>query len=163
MKLKIEYVEVNKLVPYEKNTRIHKDYDVSQIMESINQFGFVDPVGIWKGNVIIEGHGRVEAAKKLGLDKVPCIRLDNLTDEQRRSYAIIHNKTAEYSFWNFEMLKDELADLDDSAFNVTFDLPFEVPEEDVNYGDKNGEINLAAFDDEKFKYVCPDCGFKFNK
>lgn len=96
--LKIEYVNVAKLKPYDKNTRKHEDYDVSQIAKSIEQYGFNDPIGIWgKDNIIVEGHGRLLAAKKLGMDKVPCIRLDDLTDEQRREYAIMHNKTAELS------------------------------------------------------------------
>lgn len=103
--LKIEYVDVAKLKPYDKNTRKHEDYDVSQIAKSIEQYGFNDPIGIWgKDNIIVEGHGRLLAAKKLGMTEVPCIRLDNLTDEQRREYAIMHNKTAELSTWDFDLL-----------------------------------------------------------
>lgn len=117
--LKIEYVDVAKLKPYDKNTRKHEDYDVSQIAKSIERYGFNDPIGIWgKDNIIVEGHGRLLAAKKLGMDKVPCIRLDDLTDEQRREYAIMHNKTAELSTWDFEKLAEELQELSFDGFDV---------------------------------------------
>jgi ParB-like chromosome segregation protein Spo0J len=96
--LKIEYLSVDELEPYEKNTRKHQKEDISQIVKSIKKFGFDDPIGIWSDhNVIVEGHGRLMAAKKLGMKEVPVIRLDHLTDEQRRQYGIMHNRTAELS------------------------------------------------------------------
>lgn len=137
--LKIEYVDVAKLKPYDKNTRKHAEYDVSQIAKSIEQYGFNDPIGIWgKDNIIVEGHGRLLAAKKLGMDKVPCIRLDDLTDEQRREYAIMHNKTAELSTWDFDLLAEEIPDLDFSGFDIDWGIvspddygeSFELPDGD---------------------------------
>lgn len=81
---------------------------------SIDRFGFDDPIGIWgKDNLIVEGHGRVLAAKKLGMTEVPCIRLDHLTSQERRAYALAHNKTAELSSWLDDVLKEELSDLDE--------------------------------------------------
>lgn len=110
----IEYLPIKKLKNYEKNARKHADADVETIMNSIKEFGFNDPVGIWSDkNIIVEGHGRVLAAKKLKIDKVPCIRLDHLTDEQRRAYALAHNKTAEMSTWNYELLTSELQDIEE--------------------------------------------------
>lgn len=130
--LKIEYVDVAKLKPYDKNTRKHEDYDVSQIAKSIEQYGFNDPIGIWgKDNIIVEGHGRLLAAKKLGMDKVPCIRLDNLTDEQRREYAIMHNKTAELSAWDFDLLAAEIDGLDFSGFDIDWGLPADEEETEI--------------------------------
>ena len=130
--LKIEYVDVTKLKPYDKNTRKHEDYDVSQIAKSIEQYGFNDPIGIWgKDNIIVEGHGRLLAAKKLGMDKVPCIRLDDLTDEQRREYAIMHNKTAELSTWDFDLLAAEIPELDFSGFDIDWGLPADVDETEI--------------------------------
>lgn len=80
--LKIEYIDVTKLKPYEKNARKHEEYDILQIAKSIEAYGFNDPIGIWgKDNQIVEGHGRLLAAKKLGMKEVPCIRLDDLTDD----------------------------------------------------------------------------------
>ena len=110
--LKIEYIPVDKLKPYERNARKHADIDVDAIAASIQAFGFRDPIGVWgKNNVIVEGHGRLMAAKKLGMDSVPCVRLDDMTDEQRRGYALAHNKTAELSSWDFDTLDTEVEEL----------------------------------------------------
>jgi len=128
--LKIEYIPVGKLKPYEKNARKHKDFDVDAIVRSIEEFGFSDPIGIWSDkNIIVEGHGRLLAAKKLGMTEVPCIRLDHLTDEQRRAYALAHNKTAENSEWDLELLPlelEEIVDIDMTQFG--FDVPEDEPE-----------------------------------
>ena len=84
------------------------------IVESIKEFGFNDPIGLWSDkNIIVEGHGRLLAAKLLNMEYVPCIRLDHLTDEQRRGYALAHNKTAELSRWDDGMLDIELGDITD--------------------------------------------------
>lgn len=136
-KLKIEYLPVEDLEEYKNNTRKHGSEDVDQIVKSIEKFGFDDPIGIWSDhNVIVEGHGRLMAAKKLGMNTVPCIRLDHLTDKERREYGIMHNKTAELSEWDREMLKKELADLDLSDFDLDWGFEDETevdstePEED---------------------------------
>lgn len=110
--LQIEYLPVDSLKPYKTNARKHKKKDIAAIASSIMQFGFDDPIGIWsEKNLIVEGHGRLAAAKKLGMKEVPCIRLDHLTDEERRAYALAHNRTAELSSWFDEFLADELQDL----------------------------------------------------
>lgn len=116
--LRIEYLSVGALKPAERNARKHTEADIKAIVESIKEFGFSDPIGIWGGaNIIVEGHGRLLAAQRLGMTEVPCIRLDHLTDEQRRAYALAHNKTAELSDWDFSALEAELDDLKD-AFNL---------------------------------------------
>lgn len=123
MGLNIEYLSVNDLKPYEKNARKHKGQDVNAIVASIKEFGFNDPIGLWKDNIVIEGHGRLLAAKKLGMDFVPCIRLDHLNDEQRRAYALAHNRTAELSEWDAIIRDEELkgiSEIDMSAFG--FDI-----------------------------------------
>lgn len=126
MQLSIEYIPIEKLTPYENNTRQHNNYDVSQIAESIKKYGFDDPVGIWgENNLIVEGHGRILACEELGITEVPCIRLDHLSDKERREYAIAHNKTAELSNWDFDSLTKELEDLDFSDFDFGFELPKE--------------------------------------
>ena len=110
--MKIEQIKIKDLRPYERNARKHEAADVAAIAKSIEAFGFNDPVGVWgPQNVIVEGHGRVLAAKQLGMTEVPCIRLDDLTDEQRRAYALAHNKTAELSTWDAELLPLELEEL----------------------------------------------------
>ena len=110
--MKTETIRIKDLRPYEKNARKHEAADVAAIAKSIEAFGFRDPVGVWgPSNIIVEGHGRVLAAKQLGMTEVPCIRLDDLTDEQRRAYALAHNKTAELSSWDADLLPLELQDL----------------------------------------------------
>lgn len=137
MTLSIEYIPVSDLTPYDRNTRTHTDEDIDAIMESIRRTGFNDPCGIWGSqNLLVEGHGRLVAAKKLGMGTIPCIRLDHLTDEQRREYAILHNRTAELSSWDFDALELELADLTDSGVDLDFsgvaDLLTEKPSHEEN-------------------------------
>lgn len=160
--LKIEYLPVTALKPYERNARKHRDLDVDAIVKSIEEFGFDDPIGIWSAdNLIVEGHGRVLAAKKLGMETVPCIRLDHLTDEQRRAYALAHNKTAENSEWDFDILPEELdsiVDIDMSQFG--FDVSFADQSQEIENTSK--EFGEEEFSDDKFECECPRCGFKFN-
>lgn len=93
MELKIEYLPIKSLKPYERNTRKHTDYDVGEIAKSITECGFNDPIGVYGESLtIVEGHGRLLAAKKLGMKEVPCIRLDHMTDEQRRLWKMKHPK-----------------------------------------------------------------------
>ena len=130
MELKIEYLPVGSLKPYEKNTRKHQKKDVDNIAKSIEKYGMNDAIGIWgEQNIVVEGHGRLLACKKLGIKEVPCVRLDHLTDEQRREYAIAHNATAELSEWDFDLLSEELDDLDLSDFD--FDFGIEDDEEEI--------------------------------
>lgn len=135
MELQIEYLKPSELKPYSKNTRKHTKKDVEKIKRSIEKYGFNDPIGLWKDNIIIEGHGRLEAAKALGLEKVPVVRLDHLTDEQRREYAIAHNRTAEFSEWDMEMLGLELPDLEFDDFDLEFDFDFGEDEPEVKEDD----------------------------
>lgn len=129
MELNIEYLPVEALRPYDRNARKHAKKDIDAIAASIREFGFDDPIGIWGDGLIVEGHGRLLAAKQMGMTSVPCIRLDHLTDEQRRAYTLAHNRTAELSGWDFDMQAAELAEIteiDMSEFG--FDLDSIVPE-----------------------------------
>ena len=112
MNLQIEYVGIDSIKPYENNARHHGTEDIKAIVKSIEEFGFNDPIGVWN-NQIVEGHGRLMAAKELGMTEVPIIRLDELTDEQRKAYALAHNKTAELSDWDFNVLASELQEITD--------------------------------------------------
>ena len=132
--LEIVYLSTGELTPYENNTRRHAPEDIEQIKESIKADGFNDPIGVWgEKNIIVEGHGRLIAAKEMGIDRVPCIRLDHLTDTQRRDYAIRHNRTAELSAWDFEKLEEEIAQLEfegSDIRNLFDDLPDEYKDEE---------------------------------
>ena len=117
--LQIVYLSPHDLTPYEGNARKHGAEDIEQIKQSIEMDGFNDPIGIWgDDNLIVEGHGRQIAAIELHMDKVPCIRLDHLTDAQRRDYAIRHNRTAELSGWDWEQVEKECEALDLEGFDT---------------------------------------------
>ena len=132
--IQIEYLNIDELTPYQKNTRRHGTEDVKKIAKSISKHGMCDPIGVWgKDNIIVEGHGRYAACKSLGIDKVPVLRLDEMTDKQRREYAIAHNRTAEFSEWDFDMLKYESKELDFSDFDFCLgdDEDTEIIEDDA--------------------------------
>lgn len=138
--IKIEYIPIDELTVYERNARKHAEADIAAIEESIKQFGFNDPIGIWGDKkIIVEGHGRLIAAKRQGFTELPCIRLDHLTDEQRRGYALAHNKTAENSEWDMPILTEELRDLEkyfdmaEFGFDALLDTaePVEVVEDEA--------------------------------
>lgn len=106
------------LIPYVNNSRTHSDDQINQVAASINEFGFTNPVLIDGEGMIIAGHGRVMAAKKLGVDEVPCIVLDDLTEAQKKAYVIADNKLAENGGWNDELLRIEMSDLGDVGFDI---------------------------------------------
>lgn len=153
MELKIEYLSPDELVTYENNAKIHTAEQIEQIKHSIQEFGMNDPIAVWKGNVIIEGHGRLIACKELGLDKVPVIRLDELTDEQRRAYMLVHNKLTMNTGFDFDLLDLELE-------GINLDME--------EYGFVSHEFDEDALKDlfeesesgekEPKKIKCPHCG-----
>lgn len=156
---------IDELIPYANNAKIHTNEQVDQIAASIEEFGFADPVGVWGGEnglEIVEGHGRVMAARKLGMERVPVVRLDYMTDEQRRAYALAHNKLTMSTGWDFAKLDEELASL-----AVTFDMDdfgFDTEKrDDRSVFERKGasEIDLADFSDDNFKHECPRCGFRY--
>lgn len=138
--IQIEYLNIDELTPYSKNTRRHGVEDVKKIAKSIAKHGMCDPVAVWgKNNIIVEGHGRLAACKSLGIETIPVIRLDEMTDKQRREYAIAHNRTAEFSEWDFDMLKEEAKELDfsDFDFDLTEEEDTEIIEDDATEIDED--------------------------
>lgn len=109
--MQIEMIRVEDLIPYENNPR-RNDEAVEKVAASIREFGFKVPIIIDKDNVIVAGHTRLKAAELLGLDKVPVIRADDLSEEQVRAFRLADNKTGELASWDFELLDLELEDLD---------------------------------------------------
>lgn len=114
----VESIDIESLIPYARNSRTHSDSQVAQIAASIKEFGFTNPVLIDGDGGIIAGHGRVMAARKLKLAEVPCIRLQYLSETQKRAYVIADNKLAMNSGWDNEMLKLEFADLTEQGFDL---------------------------------------------
>lgn len=157
MKLKVEYLPTEKLKPYANNAKVHTAEQIEQIKESIKEFGFNDPIAIWKNDEIIEGHGRLIAATEIGIETVPVIRLDSLTDQQRKAYILIHNKLTMDTGFNYDLLMEELEDLFDMS-----KFGFDEDGKEIDYNMQNTELDAEEFGDEKFEYECPECGFKFN-
>jgi DNA modification methylase len=169
----IEMKSVDELIPYNKNARMHSDAQVAQIAASITEFGFTNPVLIDGEKGIIAGHGRLMAAKKLGLKKVPVVILDHLSEMQKKAYIIADNKLAENASWNEEILASELADLKNEDFNIDL-IGFEdqelekifsslynndedgeneeIPEAEENPISKSGDVWLLG----KHKLICGD-------
>lgn len=116
--MEIVYKKINELKPYENNSRTHDESQIKQICESIKEYGWTNPVLIDEKGMIIAGHGRVEAGKKLDIKEVPCIVLSGLTEAQKKAYVIADNKMALNAGWNEELLKTELENLKELDFDL---------------------------------------------
>jgi hypothetical protein len=114
----IKTAQVADLIPYARNSRTHSDEQITQIAASIKEFGFLNPVIVDGENGIIAGHGRVMAAKKLGMTEVPVVEASHLTEAQRRAYIIADNKLALNAGWDDEMLRVEFAELTEAGFDL---------------------------------------------
>lgn len=121
-------VEVNKLIPYVNNAKQHSESQVTKIASSIREFGFLNPVLIDADYNVIAGHGRILAAKKLGLNEVPCLFVEGLTDAQRKAYILVDNRLAEFADWDMDLVMGELEELDGLDFDIEL-TGFELPEE----------------------------------
>lgn len=158
---KIEEIEIEKLVPYENNAKIHGVAQLEKLKKSIERFGFITPCLIDKDFNLIAGHGRLMAAKELHLQKVPCIYVEGLSESQRKAYILADNKLGEIAEWNMELLDQEIRELTEAGFDITltgFEFDNELSEEI-----KEGvEIEIDSLGDETFKHECPECGFRFN-
>lgn len=149
----IEELPVYELVPYAMNAKIHTTEQVEQIAKSISEFGFNDPVGVWdspEGLEIVEGHGRVMAANKLGLKTVPVVRLNHLSDEQRRAYALAHNQLTMNTGFDEDTLSEELEEL--SAVFDMADFGFDL---DEMAGDDDVEVTEDEPDEDAEDRVGP--------
>ena len=116
--IQIEQIALDSLIPYIRNSRTHSGEQIAQIAASITEFGFTNPVLIDEKGGIIAGHGRVSAARKLGLTEVPCLRLSHLSETQKRAYVIADNKLALNAGWDEAMLGLEVRELQDQSFDL---------------------------------------------
>ena len=140
-KLNIEYVNIDTIKPYENNAKLHPQEQIEQIKKSIEEFGMNDPIAVWN-NEIVEGHGRYIALKQMGETNIPIIRLDNLTDEERKAYTLVHNKLTMNTDFDFNILDAEIADLDIDMSEFGFDgLDIDPNELGTDFSLPDGEKN----------------------
>ena len=160
---------VDGLIPYARNSRTHSDEQVAQIAASIREFGWTNPVLLDGASGIIAGHGRVLAARKLGMAEVPCIELAHLSEAQKKAYIIADNKLALNAGWDNDLLAIELHELNAADFDMAL-IGFDVSE-------LSSAMNLDSLieqdapessskeidpDDYKMGCMCPRCGFEFD-
>ena len=161
--MQIEQTATTDLIPYVSNSRTHSEGQVAQIAASIKEFGFNNPILVDKEKGIIAGHGRVLAARKLGMAKVPTVELSHLTETQRKAYIIADNKLALNADWDMEMLSLEMGGLNDEDFDLSL-IGFDVGElteimfkPDFEPGSEDDQGRL----DQKTPTTCPECGHEF--
>lgn len=151
-------LSMDEIKPYINNPR-NNDKAVDAVAASIEQCGYISPIIIDENGVILAGHTRYRALNKLGIKQVPVVIKRGLTDDQKRKYRILDNRTAELSYWDYEKLYQELDGLDFDNFKFGFEKLLNALDHDIDSG---FEYDVEDFGDEQFKHECPECGFRFN-
>lgn len=160
--MKLETLKLTDIVPYGNNPRKNDDA-VNSVAESIRQCTYITPVIVDEDHVILAGHTRYKALKALGYEEIPCLICDGLTEEQKKKYRFLDNKTGEKATWDLMKLEVELEGVDLEGFDffgMAEDLTVETGAERKASG--STEFDTEVFADEGFRYECPKCGFRFN-
>ena len=160
--MRLEEIALADIVPYENNPR-RNDGAVNAVAESIRQCTYISPIIVDEDHVILAGHTRYKALKAMGIDSVKCLVCEGLTEEQKRKYRYLDNRTGEKATWDIMKLEVELEGVDLEGFDF-FGMA-----EDFAPGpgkerrtDGSVEFDTEDFGDERFRYRCPKCGFRFN-
>ncbi len=160
--MKLENLKLSEINQYENNPRKNDDA-VNAFAESIKQCTYITPIVVDEERVILAGHTRYKALKALGYEEVPCLICEGLTEEQKKKYRYLDNKTGEKATWDLMKLEVELEGMDLEGFDffgMAEDLTVETGAERKATG--STEYDTEVFGDEEFKYECPACGFRFN-
>ena len=164
--MKLQKLKLANIEPYKNNPR-KNDEAVNAVAESIRQCSYITPIIVDENYVIIAGHTRYKALVALGMDDAECLICDGLTEEQKKKYRFLDNKTGEKATWDLMKLEVELEGLDLEGFDF-FGMAADLPvDSDGSGGSKkeltgSTELDTEVFGDEEFKYECPNCGFRFN-
>lgn len=160
--MKLETLKLTDIFPYENNPR-NNDGAVNAVAESIRQCTYIAPIIVDEKHIILAGHTRYKALKALGYEEVSCLVCDGLSEEQKKKYRFLDNKTGEKATWDLMKLEVELEGVDLEGFDF-FGMAEDLTVDDVaeKKVDGSAEYDTEVFGDEKFKYQCPKCGFRFN-
>lgn len=156
MEKKLIKVMVSQLIPYENNPR-KNDKAVHAVSESIRQTGYNNPIVVDENMVILCGHTRAKSLKKLGIREVQVLQVEGLTEDQKKKYRLLDNKTGEYANWDYVALMDEMEGLDWEGLELDWGL--EMKDDDQDYEEKQPKEKEEK---EEYEYECPECGFRFN-
>lgn len=154
--MKIEKIKVDEIIPYADNAKLHPERQIEQIRSSILEFGFNDPIAIDENNVVIEGNGRLMAIKELGYEEVDCIRIEGLTEDQKRAYILVHNQLTMNTRFDIEILNKELErikgiDMQQFDFEISIDF-----DNDIDTGDGNQYSHKVEIPQYEPTGECPD-------
>lgn len=160
--MKMQKLKLAEIVPYGNNPR-KNDSAVNAVAESIRQCSYITPVIVDEDHVILAGHTRYKALLALGMEEAECLVCDGLTAEQKKKYRYLDNRTGEKAVWNLMKLEVELEGLDLEGFDF-FGMAEDLPAGEGMKKEITGttEFDTEVFGDEKFRYQCPACGFRFN-
>ena len=160
--MKLVDLKLTDIIPYENNPRKNDDA-VNAVAESIRQCTYITPIVVDEDHVILAGHTRYKALQVLGIDEIQCLVCEGLSDEDKKKYRYLDNKTGEKATWDLLKLEKELEGLDLEGFDF-FGMAADLPVDKGAGREMTGsvEYNGEVFADETFKYECPACGFKFN-
>ena len=160
--MRLESLPLEDIHPYANNPR-KNDVAVNAVAESIRQCTYITPIIIDEDHVILAGHTRYKALKALGMTQAECLVCEGLTEEQKKKYRFLDNKTGEKAVWDLMKLETELEGIDLEGFDFFGQGEQESSGEKAEW-DAEGSVELGTevFGDEKFRYECPKCGFRFN-
>ena len=157
---KIEQIAIEDLLPYKNNSRKHSNEQIVKLVQSIKEFGFTNPVMISLKNEVIAGHGRIEAAKRVGMKMVPCIRLEHLDEAQRRALIIADNQHAQLATWDYDILAHEIDELNSMKYDISvIGFTNEELSELIGCGEELPDNDLKADEKTKKPVECPNCGW----
>lgn len=155
--------KVADIVPYSKNAREHSREQVTQIVNSIREFGFTSPILIDAGNVLIAGHGRLAAAREMGMTELPAIVIEGLSDAQKQALRLADNKLALNASWDDDLLRAELMDLRDVGFNLGLTGFGEIEVAGLFPDDPQAPDGFDSYDEDiETEHECPKCGYVFS-
>lgn len=156
----MEYItkKIDEIKQYINNPR-NNDKAITAVAESIRQCGYVSPIIVDEDMVILAGHTRHSALMRLGYTDVPVVVRKGLTENQKRKYRILDNKTGEIAVWDYTKLMQEIEGVDFNGFDFGFNKLQTKMEQDISSG---YEFDMEDFNDENFKHECPECGFRFD-